>query len=137
MIVPLACGGGSSRWLDFGEPLRFLESFNVSSWAIAGGILGTFGVAFVIVVGAFALSTAIESWRQWVPVPQVANPVLEGATRDLALAVEVLRLEDNRTRAVPLLDLAKMKIARASGRLSRHERRRLARAWRIVRWSGA
>lgn len=137
MIVPLACGGGSSRWLDFGEPLRFLESFNVSSWVIAGVILGTFGVGFVIVVGAFALSTAIESWRQWVPVPQVANPVLEGATRDLAQAVEVLRLDDNRTRAAPLLELAKVKIARASRRLNRHERRRLARAWQIVRWSGA
>jgi hypothetical protein len=137
MIVPLACGGGSSRWLGFGEPLRFLESFNVSSWVTAGIILGTFGVGFVIVVGAFALSTAIESWRQWVPVPQVANPVLEGATRDLAQAVEVLRLDDNRTRAAALLELAKAKSVRASGRLSRHERRRLARAWRIVRWSGA
>lgn len=137
MLVPLACGAGAPSWVDFAESFQFLGSLGLSSWMLGGVLLGTFVVGFVIVGGAFALSTAIETWRERVPVPQVPNPVLEGATVDLAKAVEVLRRSADRQRAAPLLANAEAKIARASGRLSRKEQRQLDRAWKIVRWSGA
>ena len=135
MLIPLACGAGSPFWLDLSGPLRFVEGF--SAWALAGVILGAFVVGFVIVVGAFTISSAVEEWRERLPVPHVPNPVLEGATGDLARAVDLLRRADDPAHARPLLETARAKIARASGRLNPSEQRQLDRAWQIVRWSGA
>jgi len=113
----------------------FLERIPLSSWVLGGIILGTFVTGLVIVVGAFAISSTIETWRERVPVPQLTNPALEGATAaDLARAVDMLRRAEDPSA---LLELAKLKSARASGRLSQAERRQLVRAWQIARRSGA
>lgn len=133
MLLPLACGWGSPRWIDFGEPLRFFDGFDPSAWGWVGAILVALLLGSVLLTGLWAAM----SWRELVPVPQLANPLLEGATLDLARAVDLLRRADDSVQARALVLVARQKIERASRRLSHFEQRQLDRAWQIVRWSGA
>ncbi|MBM4780696.1 MAG: hypothetical protein GQE15_23615 [Archangiaceae bacterium] len=127
-----ACGMGSARWIDFGPFWRqFDVSFEPSWFVIVGAVVGTLGIGFVVFVGVWLVASMIEGWRSR-PVPQLDNPVLEGATRDLAGAVELLRRGEDQPRADALLGSARGKIARCRHRLSRDELRALTTAWNLV-----
>lgn len=123
---------GSARWIDFGPFWRqFDVSFEPSWFVIVGAVVGTLGLGFVVFVGVWLVASMIEGWRSR-PVPQLDNPVLEGATRDLAGAVELLRRGEDQPRADALLGSAREKIARCRHRLSRDELRALTTAWNLV-----
>lgn len=125
----LTCGGGSASWVDFGSFWRQLDiGFDPGRVVL---VTSTLSVLALVAIGGgviWVCATAIERWRSR-PVPQLDNPILEGATRDLAQAVELLRAD---LRATDLLARAGQKIARCTGRLSKKEQRVLSDAWAIV-----
>lgn len=129
----LACGMGSASWVDFGSFWRQFELPGAApdGFVLVGAIVGTLVVILGAVLIGLVVSAGAEAWRSR-PVPQLDNPLLEGATRDLALAVELLRRGVDSTRAEALLTRARTNIGRCRDRLSRRELRTLASAWTLV-----
>lgn len=123
---------GSASWIDFGPMWRQLDVALEPAWPIVlGSILAVLGVLVMGFVAAWLVASVIEGWRSR-PVPQLDNPLLEGATVDLATAVELLRNGEDRARAKALLARARASIARCQDKLSPRELRALATGWNVV-----
>ena len=123
---------GSASWIDFGPIWRQLDVRFEPSWPIVlGSTLAVLAVALVGFIAVWIGTSAIEGWRSR-PVPQLDNPILEGATVDLAAAVELLRDGEDPARAEALLAKVRSRIARCRDKLSPRELRVLSAGWKLV-----
>lgn len=131
-MVRLSCGGGAATWFDFGAFWRqFDVAFDPDWLVIVSTTVGLLGVVALGFGAVWVCATTVDGWRSR-PVPQVDNPILEGATRDLADAVALLRADASDQRAEALLTRARVKIGRCGGRLSQLELRAVTEAWSLV-----
>ena len=131
-MLRLTCGSGSASWFDFGAFWRqFDVGFDADWLVIVSTTVSLLGVAALGFGAVWAWATAVDGWRSR-PVPQLDNPVLEGATRDLSQAVELMRSGVFDARTQDLVTQARVKIGRCGGRLTVEELRVLTVAWSVV-----
>lgn len=131
MIRSSCCSGVG--WFDFGAFWRHLDlGFDPDWLVLVSTTLALLGLAALGAALVWLVATVTDGWRSR-PVPQLDNPILEGATRDLARAVELLRNKARDADVGPLLVRASAKIASCSCRLSNEERRVLGIGWSIAK----